>query len=274
MINKKNSVKKIGVILSLMLLLTCFNSKVQAGVIINRNEVESNDSWDDANIVQLGEPVVGHVRDSNDVDYFSYTPNEKKNMTCLIIDNDNSNFSFYIIDRTDNNKIINHGKITESVKRTEFKLEANHECIVMIKSQYGNNSRYEISLSGNKIEETSHIDSKESEYNNTIECANILNKDDALISANIADSDDIDYFMFTAQDSSSRRFVFYPQSNADFYFFVYDMTSNGYIYEGTLDNLGESQVISFNAIKDHDYRVCVAVQGSANKENYFFKCWN
>jgi hypothetical protein len=51
------------------------------------------------------------------------------------------------------------------------------------------------------------------------------------------------------------------------------MISHEYVYEGTLDSPGKSKVISFNATQYHHYRVYVTVQGSANKEKYFFKCW-
>ncbi|QUI23064.1 hypothetical protein HZI73_12540 [Vallitalea pronyensis] len=272
MINKK-CIKRISLCITMMFLMVCFNNSIYAGVPIYNQEIEPNNTRDDANIIQLGQPFSGQISDSNDVDYFSYTPDERKKLTFLFIDQDGTTFNYYIIDRTDDNKLIHYGDISGTITK-EFSFEADHECIIMIKSSNGNNSRYEASLSGETSYESVTIDSKESEFNNTIECVNKLSTEDALISAKISDSNDEDYFMFTAKNSGSKNFVFYPGSDANFYFFVYDMITHQYVYEGYLDTLGQSKVIPFNAQQYHHYRVYVTVNGSADNESYHFKCWN
>lgn len=270
-------VTRIIVSLVCLLVFATLSGYVLAAEKIYDREKENNNSPDTANIIELGQPFRGVISDRNDSDCFSYKAEESKDITFLFIDNNNNPFTIFLIDKTDNNKIIKQinarGKVVYEFKEIFF---ANHEYVYRVSSSVSN-ANYEMSISGTRIEDSLTLKgSEEMEYNDTVRSQNILPREDILVSGKIKDSDDQDYFKFEAEETGHRNFIFYPQSNNEFFIFLCDITEGRYIFEGNISTPGKSQVIKYNAIKGHEYRFFVTATGNVNdinNEKYLFKCW-
>lgn len=272
---KQKRFKKVSFCLAMLLVLMSFNINVLAGVQITDYEVESNNTHADANKITLATPFRGRVSDSNDVDFFSYEPDENKIIDFIFIDNAGVTFDIYILDKTANNLI--EAKSVSGLYQTVYYFKDNHEYIIKVSSNQGNNALYEISITGDRHKTISTLeDSKEIEYNGEAFYANKLPNADWLVSGSIFNVDDDDYFKFTPNKSGNMDFIFYPGTSANFYIFVYDNTAGLTITSANISNPGSSEVIPFFAYSGHEYQVYITASGSSssiNDEGYHFKCW-
>lgn len=262
--------------MSLLLLLLLFQSNTYASsrVTIYNQEVEVNDTIEQANLIQLGQPFNGSVRDNIDVDYYSYTPDENKDIHFIFIGNNEPWYLVTITDVTDGISVLSMS--TRSVFEGDYKFKHGHEYLIKVFSPQANNSIYQISVSGNTDYSPVILDGyKEAEPNDQPEYANIITNINGLFSASISNQDDTDYYTYTATEDRNMEFGFYPGTSANFFIMLVDMTTGQYITQGSIKVPGHYEVTPFKSVKGHEYRVAVAVSnGNDSPQNYFFQFWN
>lgn len=264
---------KISLCLAMLLVVISCNFNVYAaGEQITGQEKESNNTWDTANVITLGTPIEGTVSSSNDIDYFSYTPDETKKITYIFIDNNNTTYNLYILDKTDNNKIVDYAT-TSGVYQKEFKFQYNHEYIMKVSSNSGSNLPYQLAVYGERIKESVFIDDQEVEFNGELECANILNNPTAVVMGKFTNSDDHDYFRFTPDKSGTTKLAFHPFTSGNYFIFLYDAIGQNYIYQGNISCDGQSShIIEYNAMNNGLYYVAiVSTDNSTHDRSYYIR---
>lgn len=273
------NLSRLCMILVLSLTLLCTPNLVQADVIhvptVNNMEVEPNDSADHSNLLQLvnGQAIVyGTVTDSSDMDYFEYTPDINTDVDFLFIPNSNGSYFYAIWDMTTGALLASD--TTEVYKENSFELNAGHRCLIAVTASNGSNLDYSISFTPNVSTRQVTLEGQyEMEYNNTVATANKLPNTLGLYCASVSDSNDVDYFTFTAAESRGMKFSFYPECNANFFMMLYDKTSQQYIMQGYITIPGQYQEILYTSIEGHEYQLTVAANVAASS-NYNFQFWD
>lgn len=274
--------KKICMVLSLLLtltMLTCFAQASQVNIF--DQELEPNDSVDDANIIQLGQPVSGSLPNNSDADKYLYVPDANKFIHFLFIpqyNDPNANISFFIYDKTTNTILLNP-TTSHQVFEADYLFRYNHKYIIVFTVANVTNTipYYQFSISGqNALAQVTTENRNEVEVNNTLELANIMPDYGYLYSGAISSSSDGDYFTYQYTESTDKdmRFYFFPGTTANYYIFVYDynnITQTGqYITEGYIKNRGNAEHTDLTFHNNHTYTVYMGADSATSNSPYNF----
>lgn len=274
-----NKSKVISVILSLCLIFTFVSSFSYATHVntSNNTEVEPNNTGDDSNYLQLvnGQAIVnGTLTGSSDVDYFEYTPEKNSDITFTFIANSNGSYFYAIWDMYTGELKIQRSTAT-SVQEGTFGINARHRCLIAIAPVSGSNLQYQISFICSDADRQVTLDGlEEMESNNSPSTANILPTIYNLYGGYVENSNDCDYYTFTATEDMNTQFSFYPQCNANFYLMLYDIDNEQYIWNGYITTPGQFEEIPFTLVNGNSYRIGISATGTVTNARYYFQLFH
>ena len=169
----------------------------------NKYETEKNNSWSTANVIELNKEYTANIQTADDVDTYKFDLEQEGslylNLRNIETDAKRWKVALYVKDNDDNHNLIASWANTtnKNSKFTRYRLPKGSYYIQVSKDDTLKTIDYSIGTT--YVAET--IDDSEIEYNNTVDTANQI-LPNTEYKANIATTNDVDYYTFTLEKKS------------------------------------------------------------------------
>jgi hypothetical protein len=226
---------------------------------------ESNDTIETAAFVYPQYvPVKSYISNSNDNDYFRFTPSNNGYMTLQLTPPSGKSMSMVIYNLTqyagpydETKKIIGQVNVYSNSGSVRIPVTKNVDYYIWVVGDYSN-LPYE-------IKQTSFIGTYDAAYedndNNESAFEVEVRKN---INATISSNRDVDYYKFTSDVTGPMNLELLSTSNKNYDMFVLDRDNNGALIGSSNLGVGQADSVLFNAVNGKTYTVIIHSMNSGD----------